>query len=147
MSSRTKASADTPLYEVCRRSPLTVFENHYEEREREPDRNEWGPWKRAANNTLRTCAGGYVVFEEPGKESTRGHEVDLDRCATNDEAWGWIRHLAQKTWVSTDLLMSLEETLFDLGYITCFPSWTRWYDPGPQAHPERRGRGGDEAVH
>ena len=149
-----QAAIDTPAYEVCRRSPLTLFENHYEEREREPHRTNWGDGSGPPHNTLRTYAGGGFAFEGVGEGTPRGYEVDLDQCETNDQAWEWVRHVSTKTWASTNLLLSLEDALFDLGYITGLPSWSRLgltrfggrYEP-EETRPERKGRSPDEDGH
>lgn len=116
----------TRFVNICRLS-LDFPEDHYEGREREPDRRKWGPWFRAPYNTLRTYAGGGVPFpvrprSDPTGKCRLGYEVGLDECRTNDDAWGWVQHLSSKTWVSVELLRYLADALFDLGYITGFPS-------------------------
>ena len=122
-------SMATPIYAVAEQHPMTLFASHYDAREREPDRTAWNHWRRAPHNTLRTWSAGSVIFDDEVAGQQHGYEVDLDQCTTNDHAWAWIQHLAHKNWASTKLLNGLEEALFDLGYITGFPSWSRPYDP------------------
>ena len=106
----------------CRTPDVSSFENHYEGREREPERTEWGDWFRAPHNTLRTYTGGQVEFPVSEDKRRPGYEVDLDRCATNEDAWHWIHHIAKKNWASRKFLKHLEDALFDLGCITGFPT-------------------------
>ena len=64
----------------------------------------------------KTIARTAVVRHFPGLRVLRvypygnrqdAYEIDLDRCGDYRELVGWLRHLAEKAWITGDLLADI----------------------------------------
>ena len=52
-------------------------------------------------------ADGERAFIIRKDNSSEFYRVDFDRARTAAEKWDWLRHLAEKNWVTGDILRSL----------------------------------------
>lgn len=56
---------------------------------------------------VRYFPGLRVLRIYPYGNRRDAYEIDLDRCGDYRELVGWLRHLAEKTWATTDLLVDI----------------------------------------
>lgn len=53
--------------------------------------DRWGRWIYDAE---------HLVLSAPVYGPNNPYEIDLERCCSDADAWGWVSHLAMKTWAT-----------------------------------------------
>ncbi|MFC1507905.1 hypothetical protein ACFL5R_01565 [Pseudomonadota bacterium] len=38
------------------------------------------------------------------------YEIPLDECTTKDQLWGWVMHLCEKGWISSEIIRRVIKT-------------------------------------
>lgn len=56
---------------------------------------------------VRYFPGLRVLRVYPYGNRQDAYEIDLGRCGDYQELVGWVRHLSEKTWATTDLLIDV----------------------------------------